>query len=193
LRDSLAKFAPEGVWSILGHWIRNRWPRFIGRDEREREEAARRPEGRKEAAGAIAGRPELAGETLHSATELGFAKQIHREREEVAANPILALARPGKRPHSADRGGAMPESLELAARAREGTKPHGTWSRRTRGRNGPHQREDWRRRWLGTAASRGGSRRRSGDGFSTLNRVEQRQGKKKWGRGVLGCARGSPT
>jgi hypothetical protein len=42
----------------------------------------------------------------------------------------------------------LPETSELAARAREGTKLHGTWSRRMRGRNGPHQREDWRRRWL---------------------------------------------
>ena len=73
----------------------------------------------------MAGRPELAGENLQSATELGFAKQIHREREEVAANPILAFARPEKRPRSADRGGAMAGSSELMARTLGGTKSHG--------------------------------------------------------------------
>ena len=61
----------------MGHWIRNRWTRFKGRDERERGEAARRPEGRKEAAGAIVGRPELTGDGREGATARGFPNRNH--------------------------------------------------------------------------------------------------------------------
>ena len=109
----------------------------------------------------MAGRPELAEETLQSATELGFAKQKHREREEVAANPILALARPGKGPRTTDRDGAMPESPELAAMTKKRIVSQRKWTRMKRGKRGSHLREETGEKGTARRKSCGGRRRRS--------------------------------
>jgi len=148
---------------------------------------ARRPEGREEAAGAIDGQPELAGEALQSATELGFPNQKLPEREEGEGNASPASEWPKSFPRKASDGAAIDGTFGA-----RGSDPREHRNAREKAEDGEEDeaRSPTRRRRTKTTRTAGFARksRRPGGAFSLrAHGREEKRGEGNWG--VEGGAR----
>ena len=83
---------------------------------------------------------------------------------------------------AAVHGGAMAGSSDLAARTLGGTKSHGIWLRRTRGKSGSHLREELERKMAQFTGLSAAVRHHSCGGYCA-QRAEQREGKSGIGSG----------
>ena len=94
LQGLFRKFTPEGVWSFLGHRIRNQRPRLDGR-ERGRHQ---RPEQGLPRRRSMADGKKVAEDVHAGSPGNDFPKRKHWEREGDKASPYWGKTRPDERP-----------------------------------------------------------------------------------------------
>ena len=115
----------------------------------------------------------------------GFRFRLNWEKEESDASPFHPKNAVEEAVSEKVHGGAMPESLELAAMTKERIVSQRKWTRMKRGKRGSHLREETREKDTARRKSRGGRRRRFFCDFSELSRDEtERGGENERGSGL---------
>ena len=106
----------------------------------------------------------------------GFRFRLNWEKEESDASPFHPKNAVEEAVSEKVHGGAMPESLELAAMTKERIVSQRKWTRMKRGKRGSHLREETGEKGTARRKSRGGRRRRFFCDFSELSRDETERG-----------------